>query len=701
MPRTISSWQAGCLACDSQSRWTNVGLSAVLFVALPFLVVCVGCCTYARHRARTRDGSSASRARGASPERLATAAGRLSSPSVAGGRVSVGGRRASEWRQSVATTAEISKALPAELRVRWTVKSRVLLSMLQILSLLSAAFNIRWPSSYASLLGDVDTVVNLNPLGLLSLSCIDPSYNWHSTLLQTTLLPIALIGLLLLLRTCAKRGTCGAPADSAEEREGDGVGGNEHWLASGSATAVTALLLLVFPRTTSTIFAAFNCEMFDAGVDAHGQTIWLHYLSADLSIDCATETHRAYQLYALVMLAVYPFGVPACLGFVMWRSRRSMREIREELAARDSGRLSDINGTLVRAMRAKLGAYAWLKPVVSGYKPHFFWFEVLECFRKVALVGLLVPVGNEGFAQLVVGSLLAAGLLCVICATRPYLLATDNILAVCCQGTIFVTLQLALYLRLVQLEVSVARDEAHTRGADADAERIAAEGVAITSSVSLLLIALGAVPIGLALLLALYEAPRAWKTAKQRWRKVQFGGVGGLMGALRRGGSSGSTLRRSSGGEDRLSFLHDRFSPRATALRRQQVEARQGVTQQGGARGMADSRAEVSGRELRIRKPLPPSPRICHSWASERTDSAVATPAPSPNSSSLAPRGSGSTSAHAAGHSPGTKRWQQPPSQAGPAAGIALSPPHTRATGGGAVTSPVSQRASSLISSNI
>ena len=77
-----------------------------------------------------------------------------------------------------------------------------------------------------------------------------------------------------------------------------------------------------------------------------------------------------------------------------------------------------------------------------------------------ALVGLLVPCSSGGVAQLVAGSLIASSLLCILCASRPYLLKSDNALAIACQATIVVTLQLALYLRLVQLETREAAEKA-------------------------------------------------------------------------------------------------------------------------------------------------------------------------------------------------------------------------------------------------
>ena len=44
---------------------------------------------------------------------------------------------------------------------------------------------------------------------------------------------------------------------------------------------------------------------------------------ADLSIDCRSATHRVYQTYAVVMMLVYPLGVPAVLGLLFYRNRNA------------------------------------------------------------------------------------------------------------------------------------------------------------------------------------------------------------------------------------------------------------------------------------------------------------------------------------------------------------------------------------------
>ena len=260
-------------------------------------------------------------------------------------------------------------------------------------------------------------------------------------------------------------------------------------------------------------------------------------------------------MYAYCMIAVYPLGVPLFFCLLLWRARgplhaiiqRSREQSHGEAACSDSAkaaaaRLDDASSIFAGAgpapprhvdsgdlsrqiatLRERVVGYAWLKPIIDGYKPQYYWYEVQNCLRKLALVGLLVPIGQGSIAQLIAGSLIAATALCMLCSSMPYMFLTDNVLAIACQTTIFVTLQLALYLRLVQLDIDTQVDEARLRATDLAEEyqmvtMLEARQQQHTSRIGVALIALWATPLVLAVLCAAYETPRAWRSASERWR---------------------------------------------------------------------------------------------------------------------------------------------------------------------------------------
>ena len=122
-----------------------------------------------------------------------------------------------------------------------------LISTCQILGLLADAFRIRWPSNYGRTLGEVSGFANLNPLALVSLEC-EFNYDYHASLLQSTLLPLGIVALLIVLHNIfAAR--------------------SYHTAAATCAVASSAVMLLVFARNTTTLFSAFSCVELKASDD--------------------------------------------------------------------------------------------------------------------------------------------------------------------------------------------------------------------------------------------------------------------------------------------------------------------------------------------------------------------------------------------------------------------------------------------------
>ncbi len=75
------------------------------------------------------------------------------------------------------------------------------------------------------------------------------------------------------------------------------------------------LVFVVYPGVATEVVKAFRCQDFDDGASL---------LRADLRISCTSPRFATMLVYALVMVAVYPVGIPATLFFVLWRHRRRL-----------------------------------------------------------------------------------------------------------------------------------------------------------------------------------------------------------------------------------------------------------------------------------------------------------------------------------------------------------------------------------------
>ncbi|CAM9693042.1 unnamed protein product, partial [Laminaria digitata] len=125
----------------------------------------------------------------------------------------------------------------------------------------------------------------------------------------------------------------------------------------------TALFVLffVYSSVSLTIFQTFVCEDLDDGNA---------YLRADYSVQCSTEKHDAFRIYAGVMVLIYPVGIPGL--FAWWLARN-----REELTKPD---------------RQPMSRLLSFRGIWSAYKPSCYYYEIVECSRRVLLTGAAVFV---------------------------------------------------------------------------------------------------------------------------------------------------------------------------------------------------------------------------------------------------------------------------------------------------------------------
>lgn len=77
----------------------------------------------------------------------------------------------------------------------------------------------------------------------------------------------------------------------------------DYWknLSSKCIDQCFAILFLFYPSCSSITFSAFDCETFDDGT---------RFLRGDYSIDCDSAEHQFFQMYAIMMIFVWPIGVP-------------------------------------------------------------------------------------------------------------------------------------------------------------------------------------------------------------------------------------------------------------------------------------------------------------------------------------------------------------------------------------------------------
>eukprot|EP00937_MAST-01D_sp_MAST-1D-sp2_P001199 g1199.t1 len=178
---------------------------------------------------------------------------------------------------------------------------------------------------------------------------------------------------------------------------------------------------------------SFSCETIVMGVQrsAHAQPAarsrWLH---RDYAVDCDSEAHRVYEMWATAMIVLFAFGVPVLLGGLLYRHRRNL-------------------------LRADAQYLAFL---YNDYHANMWYWEVVECCRKLALTGVALFIGEQGsLVQVAVAMTLVVFYMVVLVTMRPYALPSDNALALLANMALFFTLVVALLLKIKTAFVATGR----------------------------------------------------------------------------------------------------------------------------------------------------------------------------------------------------------------------------------------------------
>ena len=263
---------------------------------------------------------------------------------------------------------------------------------------------VTFPSVYQTLLDGVD-FLNFDLTWIVSAGCF-LEIDFHDGLLSTTVTPVVVMGLL--------DGTC-AFAIHRNRDAPEATLGNIRKRHRSIALLVT---FLVYSSFSSEVFQTFACEGLDDGKS---------YLRADYTIVCDSPKHKAFQIYAGLVVMMYPIGIPALYAVLLFSNHHVLRD------EQDRG----------ESAVARLTSDLW-KP----YKPHRFYYEVIECGRRILLVGVVVFIYPNTAAQIAVTLAIATVFIFVSEAMAPYHSQWDAWISRSGHVIVFLTIYIALLLKV-------------------------------------------------------------------------------------------------------------------------------------------------------------------------------------------------------------------------------------------------------------
>ncbi|CAM9358530.1 unnamed protein product [Ectocarpus sp. 13 AM-2016] len=290
---------------------------------------------------------------------------------------------------------------------------KIIVVVWQILIQFADAAGVTYPGAYQDFVRAID-VVNFDLGSVISAGCLWSDMDFHDRLLVNTLGPLVVVGLLGITYLVAMyRSSSAAGGDAVVEK-----------IRYRHQTVLLLVTFLIYSSVSSTVFRTFACETLDDGEE---------YLRADYSIQCTEAKHKNFEIYAGIMVAVYPIGIPLLYGILLFQRRDVLAS-----ASADRTKAASIVGL-------------W-----EPYRPERFYYEVVECGRRIMLTGVVVFIFPNDAAQIAITMLLAFFFFMIFEMLRPYASECDMWLSRGGHMTVFLSM---FYLLLQKVDVSGERGE--------------------------------------------------------------------------------------------------------------------------------------------------------------------------------------------------------------------------------------------------
>eukprot|EP00937_MAST-01D_sp_MAST-1D-sp2_P008078 g8078.t1 len=192
------------------------------------------------------------------------------------------------------------------------------------------------------------------------------------------------------------------------------------WSFDGLLRVFLVITYLLYPTLTAVLFQTFSCEQIHIGR-------FLHY---DYAVNCDSAGHQAYEHLAVVVIVIFAIGVPVLFWALLFRHRHNLNH--------DDARY--------------LGFF------FDDYRPEHWYWEVVECFRKLLLTGFALFFGVQGsLFQTAIAMAFVVVYIPVLLRVQPYKLPSDNHVALIVNIALLFVLFTSLLLKVETAFVSIGR----------------------------------------------------------------------------------------------------------------------------------------------------------------------------------------------------------------------------------------------------
>lgn len=265
----------------------------------------------------------------------------------------------------------------------WSSRVKIFFATYQILFQGSSPSGFQFPSTYSKL-SNYLSILNFNISGVLPLRCFF-EYTYLTMMFSVTSVPLvifaAFLSILLVFYVMIFvfqyffKNIDLYPA-----------------LLTMSYRSIRGLIVLAYiilPSLTSIIFNTFKC--IDVDPLHQSSSVVESFLVSDLTINCTDAIYYNFRWWAVVMVIIYPVGITASFWFLL-------NQCRIEIVNRvDITRIHHSKGVKVRSeSQDRKDKPPTLDRLVKhigflyqSYKPEFWYWEIIEVFRRLMLTSLL------------------------------------------------------------------------------------------------------------------------------------------------------------------------------------------------------------------------------------------------------------------------------------------------------------------------
>jgi hypothetical protein len=311
-------------------------------------------------------------------------------------------------------------------------KLRIMVAFFQLVSSVGFNLSIEFPRNFSSFTR-ILRITEFELIAFLPVACVYPDSDYYSRLASTTLFPIVLgLGLLALHVRYSRNGGSRIFFD-----------------------LLLNLLYIVLPSTSSVILRTFKCVTFNP--DAFQPTSdELSFLASDFSLACGEEggnRRQFWEYYAYAMMLLFPIGIPLFFAVLLYRHRHDLCPRLEEKGVwflfMKHPEWGDGGDERSKESQERTAHLSFL---TDSYEPHCFWFEVVECARRLLLSSMLILLDSEGgdgsVLQTVAALAICLSTLRIYAYYNPYDDDDDDLLAEVAQWQFFAILFAALLIRV-------------------------------------------------------------------------------------------------------------------------------------------------------------------------------------------------------------------------------------------------------------